>query len=66
MSEWADVWQMQYNIDKCEVIHFGSKNKGADYYLNGVRLGKMEVQRDLGVLVHHSLKVGVQVQQAVR
>ena len=50
LSEWADAWQMQYNIDKCEVIHFGGKNKGADYYLNGVRLGKGEVQRDLGVL----------------
>ena len=66
LSEWADAWQMQYNIDKCEVIHFGGKNKGADYYLNGVRLGKGEVQRDLGVLVHQSLKVGMQVQQAVK
>ena len=35
LNVWADVWQMQYNIDKCEVIHFGAKNKGADYYLNG-------------------------------
>ena len=50
LSEWADAWQMQYNIDTCEVFHFGGKNKGADYYLNEVRLGKGEVQRDLGVL----------------
>lgn len=45
-------WKMQYKQDKCEVIHFGGKNGKADYYLNGVRLGKGEVQRDLGVLEH--------------
>ena len=37
-----------------------------DYYLNGGRLGKGEMQRDLGVMVHQSLKVGMQVQQAVK
>ena len=47
LGEWADAWQMQFNVDKCEVIHFGSKNRKADYYLNGVKLGKGEVQRDL-------------------
>ena len=66
LGEWADAWQMQYNVDKCEVIHFGGKNRKADYYLNGVRLGEGEVQRDLGVLVHQSLKVSMQVQQAVK
>ncbi|XP_059822785.1 uncharacterized protein LOC132392642 [Hypanus sabinus] len=66
LSEWANVWQMQFNVDKCEVIHFGGKNRKADYYLNGVKLGKGEVQRDLGVLVHQSMKASMQVQQAVK
>ena len=44
LSEWAKVWQVQYNVDKCEVIHFGSKNRKADYYLNGYRLGEGNVQ----------------------
>ena len=66
LGEWADAWQMKFNADKCEVIHFGSKNRKADYYLNGVKLGKGEVQRDLGVLVHQSMKVSMQVQQAVK
>ena len=30
LGEWANQWQMQYNLDKCEVIHFGSRNKKAD------------------------------------
>ncbi|XP_055492473.1 uncharacterized protein LOC129697841 [Leucoraja erinacea] len=66
LGEWANAWQMQYNVDKCEVIHFGSKNRKVDYYLNGGRLVKGEMQRDLGVMVHQSLKVGMQVQQAVK
>ena len=37
---------MQYNLEKCEVIHFGSKNKKADYYLNGCKLGEGSVQWD--------------------
>jgi len=56
---------MQNNLDKCEVIHFGSKNE-ADYSLNGCKLGEGSVQRVLGVLVHQSLKVSMQVQQAVK
>jgi len=66
LSDWARVWQMEYNVGKCEVIHFGSKNSRSDYYLNGERLQHAVVQRDLGVLVHESLKVGLQVQQVIR
>eukprot|EP00061_Rhincodon_typus_P006198 g26572.t1 len=65
LAEWANTWQMQYNIDKCEVIHFG-KNREADYYLNGGSLGKGEVQEDLDVMVEQLLEVGMQVQQVVR
>ncbi|XP_055492007.1 uncharacterized protein LOC129697443 [Leucoraja erinacea] len=66
LSEWENAWQMQYNVDKCEVIHFGGKNRKADYYLNGGTLGKGEMQRDLGVMVHQLLKVDMQVQQVVK
>ena len=24
--EWADLWQMQYNGDKCKVLYFGRQN----------------------------------------
>lgn len=37
---------MQQNVGKCVVIHFGSSHKRTDYYLNGRRLRKGEVQRD--------------------
>eukprot|EP00061_Rhincodon_typus_P010675 g35151.t1 len=65
-AEWENTWQIQYNVDISEVIHFGHKNRKADYYLNGGSLGKGEVQQGLSVMVEQLLKVGMQVQQAVR
>ena len=66
LSEWAHAWQMLYNVDKCEVIHFSSNNRKTDYYSNGCKLREVDTQQDLGVLVRQSLKVSVQVQQAVK
>ena len=35
LGEWAKKWQMEYNVGKSEVMHFGRKNRGEDYFLNG-------------------------------
>ena len=56
LSEWARTWQMEYDVSKCEVIHFGRNNSRRDYYLKGEKLQHATVQRDLGVLVHESQK----------
>uniref|UniRef100_A0A4W3H721 Reverse transcriptase domain-containing protein n=1 Tax=Callorhinchus milii TaxID=7868 RepID=A0A4W3H721_CALMI len=66
LGEWASRWQMEVNVGKCEVIHRGSKNRKADYFLEGERLDSVSVQRDLGDLVHQSQKVSLQVQQATK
>ena len=57
---------MEYNVEKCEIMHFGRRNGGIDYFLNGEMLRKSEAHTDLGVIVQDSLKVNVQVQSAVR
>ena len=56
---------MEYNVGKCEVIHFGRNNGKKDYYLQGKKLQHATVQRDLGVLVHELQKPSLQVQQLV-
>ena len=53
-------------MEKCEVMHFGRRNGGMDYFLNGKMLRNSETQRGLGISVQASLKVNVQVQSAVR
>uniref|UniRef100_A0A4W3GR14 Reverse transcriptase domain-containing protein n=1 Tax=Callorhinchus milii TaxID=7868 RepID=A0A4W3GR14_CALMI len=66
MVEWADMWQMDFNVDKCEVIHLGRKNDRRQYRLGSSILRGVNVQRDLGVQVSKSLKVAGQVDNAVK
>ena len=42
LCEW-----MQYNVDKCEVIHFGSNNSKTDYYLNRCKLREVILNETL-------------------
>ena len=49
MQNWAEKWQMEFNPDKCGVVHFGRSNMMAEYSINGKTLGSVEDQRDLGV-----------------
>ncbi|XP_059805558.1 uncharacterized protein LOC132380631 [Hypanus sabinus] len=66
MQKWAEKWQMEFNLEKCEVVHFGRTNSKAEYKVNGRILGSVEEQRDLGVHVHRSLKVASQVDRVVK
>ena len=66
MGPWADEWQMEFNLGKCKVMHFGRLNQGRTYSVNGRALGRITEQRDLGVHVHSSLKVESQVDRVVK
>ena len=35
LQAWADTWQMQYNVDKCHILHVGKNNRGYEYQLGG-------------------------------
>ena len=56
LSEWANEWLMCFNESKCKVLHFGRRNEKIDYKLNGVSLDKSDSEKDIGVIVHTSLK----------
>ena len=66
MVKWADKWQMEFNPEKCEVIHFGRSNLTRKYSMNGRTLGSSVEQRDLGVFVHRSLKAERHVSGVVK
>ena len=54
---------MTFNIEKCTVMHIDSRNlPSACYYMNGHKLEECQEEKDLGVLVSKSLKVGPPVQ----
>ena len=69
--EWSHRWLMQFNLEKCKVMHVGrAKNKSTHNYsmanVSGFRhqLDTTSVERDLDVLISGDLKVRAQIEQA--
>ena len=44
LVEWADKWQMQFNVSKCKVMHVGQKNPSSLYTMrnNGLQIVEVE------------------------
>ena len=55
---------MLFNIEKCVVLHMGSKNKRCRYEIGRVELNNVEQERDLGVIIHCSSKTSEQCASA--
>ena len=64
LVDWADTWGMQFNVDKCKVMHIGRHNQAADYTMSGTKLGKTPAERDIGVKVQQSLRPSLQCSEA--
>ena len=58
--QWSLEWQMQFNVNKCVVIHMGRTNNQVDYKMGNAILRKSENERDLGVLVSSNGKFSEQ------
>ena len=56
MVEWAEKWCMSFNIDKCKIMHVGNHNPRFQYFMHGVPLQVVEEEKDIGVVIHRSLK----------
>ena len=70
LTKWSDDWQMAFNKDKCKVMHFGRRNQGFTYTMGGhapagTVLENSREEKDLGVLIHDSLKPSSQCAKAV-
>jgi hypothetical protein len=42
---------MEFNIDKCKILHIGGRNGRMAYSMERRLLEKMEVEKDLGVMI---------------
>eukprot|EP00061_Rhincodon_typus_P014852 g42188.t1 len=46
MGQWVKKWQMEFNLDKYEMLHFGKANQDMTYRLNAKVLGTVAVGQD--------------------
>ena len=58
LVKWAKDWGMQFNVEKCKIMHVGKNNPQYEYEMDGIKLKVVEQEKDIGVTVHNSLKPG--------
>lgn len=66
LVDWADKWQMEFNIEKCKVLHVGSNNVHKDYTMKNSVLSTTENEKDLGVTMSSDLKPSKQCTEVIK
>ena len=66
LCAWADKWDMEFNIDKCKVLHIGRNNPQHSYSMKGQILSNTDSEKDIGVWITNSLKPSTQCREAYR
>jgi hypothetical protein len=64
LFEWATLWGMSFNIEKCKIMHVGKNNPQYDYYMDGKKLKVVEEETDVGIVIQQNLKPAKQCQRA--
>ena len=64
LVEWSAEWQMLFNAGKCHILHLGGRNERYEYNMEGRVLEPVEFEKDVGVIVHQSLKPSMQCAKA--
>lgn len=65
LEVWAEKWQMEFNTDKCSVIHLGKNNPNSTYHLFNKEIKSSTKERDLGVIVDGTMKFSEQCNTVV-
>ena len=66
VMDWSNKWQMQFNIEKCKVMHFGYNNPCLEYIMGRQKLMMTESDKDLGVVIHSTLKPAAHIANCVK
>ena len=56
LVEWANKWQMSFNVDKCSVMNIGHNNMQSNYNMSNQQLQTTDQQRGLGIIITKDLK----------
>ena len=66
LEDWEREWLLEFNTDKCKVLHIEfNDNEHLDYVLNDKILKKTEQEKDLGVLTPGTLLWNDQIESCI-
>merc|ERR1712035_271324 len=68
VHQWSQKWQMEFNTNKCSVIHMGNSQKRprTTYKLGDEKLQKVDKEKDLEITVTKNLDPGEHIANIVR
>ena len=52
LVEWSNKWEMNFNVDKCSVMHIGHNNMQDNYDMSNQQLPTTDQQRDVKGMHH--------------
>jgi hypothetical protein len=64
LQNWSRDWLMEFNIEKCKVMHIGKKSLNCNYMLNNTIIKSTDSDRYLGVQIDKSFKFSEQCNKA--
>lgn len=56
LSLWAKKWQMEFNLSKCKVMHYGRANSNEIFYMEGSLIEASNMEKDLGIYFSEDFK----------
>ena len=65
VRDWASKWKMEFNVDKCKIMHLGNRNPRQTYKMGESNLNETTGERDLGVLIDCDLDFGKHIKEIV-
>lgn len=69
LQVWSDRWNLYFNVQKCKVMHIGSKNPKYEYSMkledNECPLLECEEEKDLGVIFDSKLSFDPHIQMKI-
>ena len=65
IQEWAIKWKMEFNVDKCKIMHIGKNNPKNVYTMSGKNLTETTEEKDLGVTIDCRLEYDKHIKNIV-
>ena len=66
LVEWANRWQMNFNVDKFSMMHIGHNNMQGNYNMSNQQLQATDQQQDLGIIITKDLKWQKQTEKSCK
>ncbi len=64
ISEWSQRWEININVNKCQILQVGTRNPKFEFEMNATKLESVQCVKDLDVTIASSLKFSQQCKDA--